>query len=115
LVWWGRTWIRKAGPSKQSGGLFARPWLRRSEANPIACKTQAIACGLQAIWVAAVYRGCISFISPTSPEKSIQHLPFGYSRRRPSQKPAPGSMRKAIVFQPSGNLCRINTSQTSCM
>ena len=25
---------RKAGPSKQSGGLFARPWLRRSEASP---------------------------------------------------------------------------------
>jgi len=26
--------IRKAGPSKQSGGLFARPWLARRRANP---------------------------------------------------------------------------------
>jgi hypothetical protein len=26
--------IRKAGPSKQSGGLFARPWLFRRKANP---------------------------------------------------------------------------------
>jgi hypothetical protein len=26
--------IRKAGPSKQSSGLFARPWLFRRKANP---------------------------------------------------------------------------------